>query len=85
MITSVHSIFWLSKKNSKSVMFLTILTSTATLFFCNVFAYFYGLQGLAIGSVLSNLIGNLFFPFFVKDGRDLMFATYKSFFKVKTT
>jgi O-antigen/teichoic acid export membrane protein len=85
MITSVHSIFWLSKKNSKSVMFLTILTSTATLFFCNVFAYFYGLQGLAIGSVLSNLIGNLFFPFFVKDGKDLMFATYKSFFKVKTT
>ena len=81
-ITSIHSIYWLSICNSRSVMLLTIFTSVSTLIFCYTFSNWLGLKGLAIGSVLSNILGNFLFPFFVQDGRKLMHLTYKHFFKI---
>lgn len=81
-ISSIHSIYWLHIRNSRSVMLLTMFTSVSTLLFCYVFGYWFGLQGLAAGSVLSNILGNFFFPFFVQDGKKLMYLTYKHFFKI---
>ena len=84
-ITSIHSIYWLNICNSRSVMLLTIFTSASMLIFCYAFGSLFGLKGLAIGSVLSNVLGNFLFPFFVQDGKKLMHITFKHFFKIKLT
>jgi O-antigen/teichoic acid export membrane protein len=81
-ITSIHSVYWLSICNSRSVMLLTIFSSISTLILCYTFSNWLGLKGLAIGSVLSNILGNFLFPFFVQDGKKLMYLTYKHFFKI---